>query len=205
MLSIIQAAGWPIWPLLATSVIALALIIERLLALRRSRVLAADLLSEASLLATRPQIPADALARMERSSALGRLYASGLRARHLPRARLESAMEDAGRSIAHELERYLNALGTIAAVAPLMGLFGTVIGMIEIFSGWSPTGGDPAQLARGISIALYNTALGILIAIPALIFQRWFRARVSEYVLALEQAGARLLDALRPNDKGVAG
>lgn len=198
MLSIIQAAGWPVWPLLATSVIALALIVERWLALRRARVLPPGLLGEAAALATRPHLPEDVLASMEARSPMGRLLAGALRARHLPREQLRDVMEETGRAVAHDLERHLGALSTIAAVAPLMGLFGTVIGMIEIFSGWSPVGGDPAQLARGISIALYNTALGIFIAIPALIFQRVYRARVAAYVLALEQAGARLLDTLRP-------
>ncbi|MBU4609218.1 MotA/TolQ/ExbB proton channel family protein [Achromobacter sp. GG226] len=198
MLSIIRDAGWPIWPLLATSVVALALIIERLLALRADRVVPSGQLAQAATLAARPNVPADALADLAARSAVGQILASGLKARHLSRERVREAMEDTGRQVTHELERYLSALGTIAAVAPLMGLFGTVIGMIEIFSGWSPTGGDPAQLARGISIALYNTAFGIFVAIPALICQRWFRARVAGYVVAMEQAASRLLDTLRP-------
>src|SRR5690606_20929199 len=119
----------------------------------------------------------DAIERLQRHSSLGRILAAGLRHRGAPRSQIETALSDAGRVVAHDLHRFLPGLGTIAAVAPLMGLFGTVIGMIEIFSAWSPTGGDPAQLARGISIALYNTALGILVAIPALIFQRLYRAR----------------------------
>lgn len=198
MLSIIRDAGWPIWPLLATSIIALALIIERLLALRADRVVPGGQLAQAATLAARPQVPADALADLAARSALGQILARGLQTRHLSRERIREAMEDAGRQVTHDLERYLNALGTIAAVAPLMGLFGTVIGMIEIFSGWSPTGGDPSQLARGISIALYNTAFGIFVAIPALICQRWFRARVAGYVVSMEQAASRLLDTLRP-------
>ncbi len=198
MLSIIHDAGWPIWPLLATSVVALALIVERLLALRTDRVLPGGQLAQAATLAARAQVPADALAELAERSAVGRVLATGLQHRHLSRERIREAMEDTGRLVVHDLERYLNALGTIAAVAPLMGLFGTVIGMIEIFSGWSPTGGDPAQLARGISIALYNTALGIFVAIPALICQRWFRARVAGYVVGMEHAAARLLDTLRP-------
>lgn len=198
MLSIIHAAGWPIWPLLFTSLLAVALIVERGLALRRERVLPRELLGEVLSLARRPQLPPDTLDRLRNHSALGRVLAAGLQLRTAPRPAIENSLAEAGRVAAHDLQRYLNGLGTIAAVAPLMGLFGTVIGMIEIFSGWSPTGGDPAQLARGISIALYNTALGILVAIPALIFQRMYRARVAGYLLEMEQAAGRLLDSLRP-------
>ena len=196
MLDIIHDAGWPIWPLLAISVLALALVIERALALRRSRVLPEGLLAEAQGLARRPELGADWLQRLERHSPLGQVLAAGLRHRHASRAEAITALEDAGRQVAHELQRHLGGLGTIAAVAPLMGLFGTVIGMIEIFSAWSPTGSDPSQLARGISIALYNTALGILVAIPAVIFQRWYRSRVADYVIAMEGAAKRLLESL---------
>ena len=198
MLSIIRDAGWPIWPLLATSFIALALIVERALALRRSRVVPRELLSEVLSLSLRPQLPADTLARLQAHSPLGQVLAAGLRSRHLAREAIVAAMENAGRAVTHDLHRYLGALGTIAAIGPLMGLFGTVIGMIEIFSAWSPVGSDPAQLAHGISIALYNTALGILVAIPAVIFQRAFRARVSDYTLEMEAAGSRLVDTLKP-------
>jgi len=198
MFTIIRDAGWPIWPLLAVSFVALALIVERALALRRQRVLPSDMLSEALSLAVRPQLAPDALERLETRAPLGIVLAAGLRHRHLSRRELTNAMEDAGRVAAHELHRYLGALGTIAAVGPLMGLFGTVIGMIEIFSAWSPVGGDPAQLARGISIALYNTALGILVAIPAVIFQRLYRAIAAERLLAMEHVAAQLLAALRP-------
>lgn len=198
MFDIIRDAGWPIWPLLAVSFVALALIVERFLALRRSRVLPSDMLSHALSLAIRPQLGADALARLETQAPLGRVLAAGLRHRHQERAEIVAAMEDAGRVATHELHRYLGGLGTIAAVAPLMGLFGTVVGMIEIFSAWSPSGSDPSQLARGISIALYNTALGILVAIPAVIFQRFFRARAADYVIEMEHVGAQLVDSLQP-------
>jgi len=106
-------------------------------------------------------------------------------------------MEGSGRLVAHRLERYLSALATIASAAPLMGLFGTIVGMIEIFGSQSPgsgsTGGNPAQLAHGISIALYNTAFGLIIAIPALVFWRYFRAQVDGHLLTLELASERLL------------
>jgi len=209
LLSIIVAAGWPIWPLLACSVLALALVIERFVSLKTSRVLPPTLLDEA-VSVSRNAVPGpDVVTRLEQNSALGEVLASGFRAVNAnPRCSEEEvrvAMEATGRSVAHKLERYLAALATIASAAPLLGLLGTVIGMIEIFGSQSPASGptgtgNPAQLAHGISIALYNTAFGLIVAIPALIFWRYFRSRVDEYLLNLELAGerfARHLSALR--------
>lgn len=208
MFSIIQAAGWPIWPLIACSVLALALIIERFFSLRVSRVAPPRLLDEA-LSVSRTGLPtSEVVLQLERNSALGEVLASGFRALHAdPRCSDEdvrASMESTGRIVAQDLERYLNALATIASAAPLMGLFGTVVGMIEIFGSQTPTGGatggNPAQLAHGISVALYNTAFGLIVAIPSLIFWRYFRARVDTYLLTLELAAERLarhLGALR--------
>ncbi|RZL57839.1 MAG: MotA/TolQ/ExbB proton channel family protein [Variovorax sp.] len=209
MFSIIVAAGWPIWPLLACSVLALALVIERFSSLKNSRVLPPKLLGEA-IAVSRTSIPGvDVVTKLERSSALGQVLAAGFRAIHAdPRCSdedLHAAMEGAGREVAHRLERWLPALATIASAAPLLGLLGTVIGMIEIFGAQSPAGGavgsgNPAQLAHGISIALYNTAFGLIVAIPTLIFWRYFRSRVDEYLLNLELAGerfARHLNSIR--------
>jgi biopolymer transport protein ExbB len=200
LLSIIQAAGWPIWPLVACSILALALIIERFLSLKTAKVAPPRLLDEA-LAVSRVTVPApDVVRQLEQNSALGEVLASGFRALNSdPRcseADLRANMEHTGRAVAHRLERYLNALATIASAAPLLGLLGTVIGMIEIFGSQAPTGGagvggNPAQLAHGISVALYNTAFGLIIAIPALIFWRYFRARVDEYLLTLELAAER--------------
>ncbi len=203
MFSIIQAAGWPIWPLIVCSILGLALIIERFLSLKTAKVAPPQLLDEV-LKASRTTLPApEVIDQLEKNSALGEILASGLRALRAKPAsddeELRNALESSGRVVAHRLERYLSALATIASVAPLMGLFGTVVGMIEIFGSQAPggaTGGNPAQLAHGISIALYNTAFGLIIAIPALIFWRYFRARVDEYLLTLEQAGERLLQHL---------
>ena len=173
MFAVIQAAGWPIWPLLIASVIALALIVERALSLRRARVLPAGILENAITLARRgaKQEATEALAR---GSLLGRVLATGVRyVAHNPqgpRDAAKEALEETGRAVAHELERFLPALGTIASIAPLMGLFGTVVGMIEIFGSQDATGTDPAQLAHGISVALYNTGFGLMIAIYALVF-----------------------------------
>lgn len=201
MFSIIQAAGWPIWPLIACSVAALALVIERFISLKQAKVAPPKLLEEA-LAVSRSAVPTpDVVRQLEQNSALGEVLASGFRALNSdPRCSevdLRAIMENTGRAVAHRLERYLTALGTIASAAPLLGLLGTVIGMIEIFGSQSPaggaTGGNPAQLAHGISVALYNTAFGLIVAIPALIFWRYFRARVDEYLLTLELASERFV------------
>lgn len=201
MFSIIQAAGWPIWPLLLCSVVALALIIERFTSLRASRILPPRLLDDVINVSAQ-QLPApDMVDRLAENSLLGEVLASGLRAvaaePQMAEAKLRSVFEFAGRRAVHQLERYMNTLGTIATAAPLLGLMGTVVGMIEIFGSQTPGGGNPAQLAHGISIALYNTAFGLMIAIPALMFYRYFRGRIEEYVLELEAAADRMLGQLR--------
>ncbi|RST56880.1 MotA/TolQ/ExbB proton channel family protein [Variovorax sp. MHTC-1] len=209
MFSIIVAAGWPIWPLLACSVIALALVIERFTSLKTSKVLPPKLLDEA-ITVSRTAVPGpDVVTKLERNSGLGEVLAAGFRTLNSnplsTEDDLRASMESAGRVVAHRLERYLPALATIASAAPLLGLLGTVVGMIEIFGSQSPASGavgtgNPAQLAHGISVALYNTAFGLIVAIPALIFWRYFRSRVDEYLLNLELAGerfARHLNTLR--------
>ena len=205
MFSIIQAAGWPIWPLIACSILALALVIERFLSLKTAKIAPLNLLEEA-LSASRMAVPApDVVEQLEKNSALGEVLASGLRALQANPAcsedDLRAAMESSGRVVAHRLERYLSALATIASAAPLMGLFGTVVGMIEIFGSQSPTGGatggNPALLAHGISVALYNTAFGLIVAIPSLIFWRYFRAQVDDYMLTLELAAEHMLRHLK--------
>jgi biopolymer transport protein ExbB len=198
LLSIIQAAGWPIWPLVACSILALALVIERFISLKTNKIVPPQLLDEA-LAVSRSSVPApDVVKQLEQNSALGEVLASGFRALNSdPRCSemdLRAIMEATGRSVAHRLERYLSSLATIASAAPLLGLLGTVIGMIEIFGSQAPggaTGGNPAQLAHGISVALYNTAFGLIIAIPSLIFWRYFRTRVDDYLLTLELSAER--------------
>ena len=201
MLSIIQAAGWPIWPLLLCSVVGLALVIERLMSLRRARIVPAALLDEVMAI-SRSSLPAmDVVNKLSENSVLGQVLSTGLRAvivepRITERA-LRQVFESAGRAAAQQLERYLNALGTIAAAAPLLGLLGTVVGMIEIFGSQAPTGTtNPAALAHGISVALYNTAFGLIIAIPALMFYRYFRGVVDDHLITLEQAAERLVPHL---------
>ncbi len=197
MLSLIQAAGWPVWFLILASIAAVALIIERFVSLKPSRVMPSGLLEEVLGLRRTQSITPEMLNRLSVNSPLGRVLASGLRNESAGRELMKEAMEETGRAVAHDLEKYLSALGTIAATAPLMGLFGTVVGMIEIFGSQAPTGTNPQQLAHGISVALYNTALGILIAIPAMIAYRHFRARVDSYLVEMEQQSLRLVDHLR--------
>ena len=202
MLSIIQAAGWPIWPLIVCSVLGLALVIERFISLKTSRIAPPKLLDEA-IMVSRNGIPGpDVVTQLEQNSVLGTVLATGFRTFNSnPKATeddLRANLEGAGRQAAAQLQRYLGALATIASAAPLLGLLGTVIGMIEIFGsqagdglGVVPGGGDPGQLAHGISIALYNTAFGLMVAIPALIFWRYFRSRVDDYLLTMEVASER--------------
>jgi biopolymer transport protein ExbB len=194
LFAIIQSAGWPIWPLLFASVVAVALIIERALSLRSSKIIPPTLLEQVLAVYQRQGLNDDILDKLAKDSPLGEVLAAGLRNHRSSRYVMREAVEEAGRSVAHQLERFLTTLGTIATAAPLLGLFGTVIGMIEIFASQSPTGTNPAQLARGISIALYNTAFGIGIAIPALIFYRHYKNKVDGFVVDMEQQAAKLID-----------
>ena len=202
MLSIIHATGWPIWPLIACSIVALALVIERLLTLRSNRVAPPTLVDEVIGVTRHALPPVDVVDKLAASSVLGAVLAAGVRSvaadPRISEEGLRQAFESAGRRGVHALERYLNTLGTIATAAPLIGLLGTVVGMIEIFSATGPTAAasNPEQIARGISIALYSTAFGLIIAIPALMFYRFFRGRVEEFTLELEHAAERLVPHL---------
>jgi len=194
--AIIEAAGWPIWFLLATSVVAVALIIERSVTLRRSKVVPAGLLQSAIAEYRRAGATEDLLKRLEAHSPLGKVLAAGLKNDKSPREIMKESIEEAGRGVAHELERFLTGLGTIASMSPLMGLFGTIVGMIEIFGSGTGAGHNPQQLAHGISIALYNTGFGLLIAIPAMIAYRHFRAFVDSCVIEMEQQALKLVEVL---------
>ncbi|MSP98836.1 MAG: MotA/TolQ/ExbB proton channel family protein [Betaproteobacteria bacterium] len=208
MFAIIQAAGWPIYPLLLASIIAVALIIERTLTLRAVKIIPPALLDQVVTVYQRQGVTPDVLDKLARDSPLGQVLAAGLRNVKSPRDVMKEAIEEAGRGTAHELERFLTTLGTIASAAPLLGLFGTVIGMIEIFGSQGPTGTNPQQLAQGISIALYNTALGIGIAVPSLIFFRHFRSKADGFVVEMERAAAKLVDIVhgeRMDYQGKAG
>ena len=191
MWSIVQAAGWPIWPLIFASVIALALIFERLWSLRQSVVAPTGLVDRVLAEYRQNGATPELINRTAEQGPLGRILATGLANVKSSRAVIKEAIEEVGRVVTHDLERFLTTLGTIAAMAPLLGLFGTVVGMIEIFGSQTAGGSNPLQLAHGISVALYNTAFGLIVAIPALIFWRYFRARVDEYLLTLELAAER--------------
>ena len=201
MIEIVKAAGWPIWPLLLASVISVALIIERLVALRRSKVVPAGLLQRAVGEFKRGANNDKLLEELERHSPLGRVLSAGLRNVGSSREIMKESIEEAGNAVSHELNRYLTTLGTIASISPLMGLFGTVVGMIEIFGSQTPGTGSPQQLASGISIALYNTGFGIFIAVPAMIFWRHFRALVDTFVIQMEQQAVRLVEYMHGERK----
>jgi biopolymer transport protein ExbB len=197
MLAIIQAAGWPIWLIIAASVAAVTIIIERLLTLRKSQVLPHGLLAKVVHEYRAQGVSAEGLSKLATSSPLGRVFASGLKNVKSSREIMKESIEETGSAVAHDLNRYLSTLGTIAAVTPLLGLFGTVIGMIEIFGSQSPTGGsNPAALAHGISVALYNTAFGIMVAVPALMFYRYFASKVDDFVVEMEQQAIKLVEVV---------
>lgn len=196
MFEIIRAAGWPIWPLLLASIIAVALIIERSITLRRSKVVPAGLLESVVGDFRQGSVTPEMLGRLRAHSALGQVLAAGLSNLRSSREVMKESIEEVGRAAAHELERFLTSLGTIASIAPLMGLFGTVVGMIEIFGSQSPSGANPQQLAHGISVALYNTAFGLLIAIPSMIFYRHFRALIDSFVVDMEQQAVKLVEVV---------
>jgi len=196
LFAIIQAAGWPIYFLLAASIIAVALIIERFIILRKEKIVPSGLLDKVLAAYKNRGVSEEMLDRLSQDSPLGQVLASGLRNHRSPRYVMKDAIEESGRVVTYQLERFLTTLGTIATISPLMGLFGTVVGMIEIFGSQSPTGTNPQELAHGISVALYNTGFGLIIAIPAMIFFRHFRGRVDGFVAEMEQQAARLVDVV---------
>ncbi|TMH93003.1 MAG: MotA/TolQ/ExbB proton channel family protein [Betaproteobacteria bacterium] len=194
MFAIIQAAGWPIWFLLFASVVAVALIIERSITLRERKIIPPTLLEQVIALYHRQGVNEQVLQKLAKDSPLGTVLAAGLRNHRSSRYVMKEAIDEAGRAVAHELERFLTTLGTIATASPLLGLFGTVIGMIEIFGSQSPTGSNPQELAHGISVALYNTAFGIGIAVPSLILYRHFKNKVDGLVVEMEEQASKLVD-----------
>ena len=194
MLAIIDAAGWPIWLIIIASIIAVGIIIERAFSLRRNLVAPKNLLPGLINDYNQNGVSEEMLTRLEQNSLLGKLFAAGLKNVKSSRDVMKESIDEAGHAVAHELERFLPSLGTIAVISPLLGLFGTVIGMIEIFGSQTPTGGNPVQLAHGISIALYNTAFGILVAVPSMIFYRFYRAKVETLVIEMEMQSIKLVE-----------
>jgi biopolymer transport protein ExbB len=196
LFALIEAAGWPVWPLLLASIIALAIIGERAWSLRASVVAPKYLLNQVVQEYRQQGVTPELLARLSKGPPLAQVFAAGLRNVKSSAQVMKEAIDDAGRAVAHELERYLTTLGTIAAIGPLLGLLGTVIGMIEIFGSQTPSGSNPIVLAHGISIALYNTALGLIVAIPSMIFYRHYRNQVDSLIVEMERQAVKLVEVI---------
>ncbi len=203
MLAIIEAAGWPIWPIIAASIVALGIIGERAWSLRTSVVAPPALLPTTVQEFRANGVTQELLDRLAVGSALGVVFAAGLRNLGSTREIMKESIEEAGRGAARELDRFLTTLGTIATMAPLLGLLGTIIGLIEIFGSQGPSGmANPAQLAHGIAIALYNAAFGIIVAVPSLIFYRHFRDRVESLTVEMELQAVKLVEVLHGDRQG---
>ena len=197
MLEIILAGGWLMAPILLCSTLAVAIIIERFWTLRASKVIPEGLGATVEDWATRHELDQRHLDQLRAESPLGRIYAAALVNRKRSREVIKEAVEDTGRHVVHDLERFLNTLGTIAGISPLLGLLGTVIGMIEVFSAIMISGvGDANVLAGGISQALITTAAGLTVAIPSYFFYRFFRGMVAEYVITMEEKAISLIDCI---------
>ena len=202
MFAIVEAAGWPIWFLILASVIAVGLIIERSISLRVNRVSPPALLDEVIKELKQRGVSEGMLSRLAESSPLGRIFAAGLKNIKSPPAVMKESVEEAGRAVAHEMERFLTTLGTIASISPLLGLFGTLVGMIEIFGSQTALGNNPAILAHGISVALYNTAFGLIVAVPSMIAYRHFRAQIDSLTIEMEQQAVKLVEIVHGQRKG---
>lgn len=198
MWNIVTAGGWLMLPIILCSIVALAIVLERFVTLREARVLPKNLVADVWRLASNRQLTEEKVREIQQGSPLGRVLAAGLLDRAQERDTMKASIEEVGGHVAHELGRYLNALGTIAAVTPLLGLLGTVVGMISVFTNITTVGvGNPAQLAGGISQALITTAGGLMVAIPSLMFHRYFRARVDGLVVGMEKESLKLVDVLQ--------
>ncbi|MCY4154618.1 MAG: MotA/TolQ/ExbB proton channel family protein [Gammaproteobacteria bacterium] len=202
MLELVKSGGVLIWPLLLCSVISLAIICERFWSLQRKRIIPANMVKFVWEWHKKKSLDAQRLDMLKKSSPLGRVLAAGLSNMGQSREIMKESIEEVGRHVAHDLERYLNTLGTIASISPLLGLLGTVVGMIKVFAVITTQGvGDPAVLAAGISEALITTAVGLTVAIPSLMFYRYFRGRVDELVVTMEQEAIKLVEVMHRERK----
>ena len=201
MFTIIEAAGWPIYLLLIASLIAVTLITERSLYLRRKKIVPPNLIDEVVQELKQRGVSQQMLTKLGEGSPLGKVFAAGLKNIKSAPEVMKESIEEAGRSVAHDLERFLTTLGTIASISPLLGLFGTVIGMIEIFGSQNAGGAAPAELAHGISVALYNTAFGLIVAVPSMIAYRHFRAQVTSLTIEMEQQAIKLVEVVHGERK----
>jgi biopolymer transport protein ExbB len=202
MLEIMIAGGWLMVPIILCSIIAVAIVLERFLALRGNRVVPAAIPAQVRQWASQHELDAKHIEQLRRSSPMGRVLAAALDNRDRAREVIKEAIEDTGRHVVHELERFLNTLGTIAGITPLLGLLGTVVGMIKVFSSIMVHGvGDPNELAGGISEALITTAAGLTVAIPSFFFYRYFRGLVRAYVVQMEQQALMLMQAIESGNR----
>ena len=197
MWEIIQAAGWPIWPLILTSIIGVAIILERFWSLRKSQIIPEGLIVEIKTMIKQNNLDDNKVNILKNSSPFGDLLAVAIAKRKDSVEVIKSALDERAGIIVHNLERYLGVLVTIATVAPLLGLFGTIIGMVELFSSFTSSGHDVAVFARGISIALYNTAGGIVVAVPAMIAYRFFRSKIDNYLNEMEHYAIQIVEILK--------
>ncbi|MGB7550250.1 MAG: MotA/TolQ/ExbB proton channel family protein [Chromatiaceae bacterium] len=198
MLELMRAGGWLMWPILACSVVAMAIILERLWSLRRRRVMPPGLMEQVWQWQRAQALTPERIQALAQGSPLGRLLSAGLVNRNHSREVMKEAINDVGRQVVANLERYLNTLGTIASVSPLLGLLGTVFGMIDIFTVIIDAGvGNPGVLAGGISEALLTTAAGLTVAIPSLMFHRYFNGRVNQFALAMEEEALNLVEVIK--------
>ena len=197
MWEIIQAAGWPIWPLILTSIFGVAIILERFWSLRKSQIIPEGLIVEIKTMIKQNNLDNNKVNIIKNSSPLGDLLAVAIIKRKDNVEVIKSALDERAGIIVHNLERYLGVLVTIATVAPLLGLFGTIIGMVELFSSFTSSGHDVAVFARGISIALYNTAGGIVVAVPAMIAYRFFRSKIDNFLNEMEHYAIQIVEILK--------
>lgn len=197
MFELIKAGGWLMFPILACSVIAFAIVIERFWSLQRKRITPENLVAQIWQWARSGVLDAKRIHSLRTHSPLGRILAAGLVNLDSDRAVMKEAVEEVGRHVVHELERYLNTLGTIAAITPLLGLLGTVIGMIKVFAAITTHGvGDASVLAGGISEALLTTAAGLSVAIPSLMFFRMFQGKINSLVVTMEEEALKMIEVM---------
>ncbi len=201
MFTLIEAAGWPIYLLLIASLVAVTLISERALFLRHKKIVPPTLIEEVVQELKQRGVSQQMLTKLSEGSPLGKVFAAGLKNIKSAPEVMKESIEEAGRGAAHDLERFLTTLGTIASISPLLGLFGTVIGMIEIFGSQNAGGAAPTELAHGISVALYNTAFGLIVAVPSMIAYRHFRAQVDSLTIEMEQQAIKLVEVVHGERK----
>ena len=204
MFELIRAGGFLMWPILACSIISMAIIAERFWSLRQAKIAPTNLVANVWQWHKSDQLDAKRIQALRTNSPLGMILAAGLLNRKHSREIMKESIEEVGRLVAHGLERFLNTLGTISSITPLLGLLGTVIGMIKVFTVITSQGiGDPSILSEGISEALLTTAAGLSVAIPSLMFYRYFRGNVDDLVVTMEQEALKMVEVMhgiREND-----